>query len=138
MVIGLGKVYEVIKRVPVVPDVLESNHALQAPLQQDSGGDACVVPALKCKFLQNSEIAKFVTTILFSVLVNNIRSLTLRDGPGMSQTERQTQGHRRRWSFPAKAIRVRVRDYDHKDPDAPVQDPNRLPVSGFDPERGQQ
>ncbi|KAL1391464.1 hypothetical protein pipiens_000370, partial [Culex pipiens pipiens] len=48
MVVGLGKVYEVIKRVPVVPDVPELNHALQAPLRQDSGGDACVVPALKC------------------------------------------------------------------------------------------
>ncbi|XP_038119534.1 uncharacterized protein LOC6048809 isoform X1 [Culex quinquefasciatus] len=44
MVVGLGKVYE----VPVVPDVTELNHALQAPLRQDSGGDACVVPALKC------------------------------------------------------------------------------------------
>uniref|UniRef100_A0A8D8AXC3 (northern house mosquito) hypothetical protein n=1 Tax=Culex pipiens TaxID=7175 RepID=A0A8D8AXC3_CULPI len=106
MVVGLGKVYEVIKRVPVVPDVPESNHALQAPLRQDSGGDACVVPALKCKFFQDSEIAKFVTTILFLVLVNNIRSLTLRKGPEMSRTERQTQGHRWHWSFPAKAIRV--------------------------------
>ncbi|KAL9708105.1 hypothetical protein quinque_011623 [Culex quinquefasciatus] len=84
MVIGLGKVYEVIKRVPVVPDVLESNHTLQAPLQQDSGGDVCAVPALK-------------------LLVNNIRYLTLRDGPGMTRTERQTQGHRRRWSFPGNA-----------------------------------
>ncbi|KAL9692574.1 hypothetical protein quinque_000125 [Culex quinquefasciatus] len=46
--------------------------------------DVCAVPALK-------------------LLVNNIRYLTLRDGPGMTRTERQTQGHRRRWSFPGNA-----------------------------------
>uniref|UniRef100_A0A8D8C675 (northern house mosquito) hypothetical protein n=1 Tax=Culex pipiens TaxID=7175 RepID=A0A8D8C675_CULPI len=55
----------------------------------------------------------------------------------MSRTEQQAQGHRRRWSLPTEAVRVRVRNDDHEDPDAPVQDPHReLHPGTYDPVPG--